>query len=61
MVLSATYGSDAIVGVINVILKRGYDGAISQLQYSAPGVGGHARKPHPAFGKTWDGGDVTVS
>ena len=25
---SATYGSDAIVGVINVIMKRGYDGAM---------------------------------
>src|SRR5262249_40189897 len=24
---SATYGSDAIAGVINVVLKRGYDGA----------------------------------
>ena len=60
---SATYGSDAIVGVINVILKRGYDGAISQLQYSvSPGVGGHALKTATQlFGRTWDGGDITVS
>src|SRR5215469_13138829 len=28
---SATYGSDAVSGVMNVILKRGYDGAVSQL------------------------------
>ncbi len=38
---SATYGSDAIVGVINVVLKRGYDGAISQAQYSQSTDIGH--------------------
>ena len=60
---SATYGSDAIVGVINVIMKRGYDGAMTQFQYSnAPDVGGHAaRTAAMLFGRTWDGGDVTVS
>src|ERR1051326_3439283 len=60
---SATYGSDAIVGVINVIMKRGYDGAITQLQYSnAPDVGGHASKTaSQLYGRTWDGGDITVS
>src|SRR5207248_7046103 len=31
---SATYGSDAIAGVINIILKRAFDGAITQLNYS---------------------------
>ncbi len=29
---SATYGSDAVTGVINIILKRGYDGAVTQLR-----------------------------
>ena len=60
---SATYGSDAVVGVINVIMKRGYDGAITQLQYSnAPDVGGHASKTaSQLYGRTWDGGDITVS
>src|SRR5689334_22733089 len=32
---SATYGSDAVAGVINVVLKRGYDGAVTQLRYTA--------------------------
>ena len=36
---SATYGSDAIAGVINIILKRGYDGAVTQLHFSAPDTG----------------------
>src|SRR6266566_7635462 len=33
---SATYGSDAIAGVINVILKRNFNGAITQFTYSSP-------------------------
>jgi outer membrane cobalamin receptor len=28
---SATYGSDAVSGVINIVLKRAYDGAMTQL------------------------------
>ena len=32
---SATYGSDAIAGVINVILKRGFDGAVTLLHVSS--------------------------
>src|SRR5260370_26467016 len=31
---SATYGSDAISGVINIILKRGFDGSITPLRTS---------------------------
>src|SRR6059058_6612897 len=47
---SATYGSDAIAGVINIILKRAYDGAVTQLrgtfadgkqQYAASQLWGH--------------------
>ncbi len=30
---SATYGSDALAGVVNAILRRGFDGAITQVQY----------------------------
>src|SRR6266481_7157580 len=32
---SATYGSDAIAGVINLILKRNFDGAVSQVGWTA--------------------------
>ncbi|HXJ03433.1 MAG TPA: TonB-dependent receptor [Micropepsaceae bacterium] len=59
---SATYGSDAIVGVINVLLKRGYDGALSQLQYSTSTDIGHPLfTATQLYGRTWDGGDITVS
>src|SRR5438270_2845312 len=37
---SAVYGSDATAGVINIILKRGYDGAMTQVSFgSSPDIG----------------------
>src|SRR5258708_3650743 len=58
---SATYGSDAIAGVINIILKRGFDGAITQLHFSAPDAGGKHYQASQLWGRTWDGGDITLS
>src|ERR1700720_551433 len=58
---SATYGSDAIAGVINVILKRAYDGAITQLNYSVGDGGGAHYQASQLWGRTWDGGDITLS
>jgi iron complex outermembrane receptor protein len=59
---SATYGSDAIAGVINVILKRGYDGIITQVQYGiSPDIGHSLISPTILFGRTWNGGDITVT
>ena len=57
---SATYGSDAIVGVINLILKRGYDGAVSQVRYSNA-AGRSEYVASQLWGRTWEGGDVTLS
>jgi iron complex outermembrane receptor protein len=58
---SATYGSDAVSGVINIILKRAYDGAVTQLRYTT-GDGGKARwQASQLWGRTWDGGDITLS
>ena len=58
---SATYGSDAIAGVINIILKRGYDGAVTQLHFSAPDNAGLHYQASQLWGRTWDGGDITLS
>src|ERR1700687_6270315 len=58
---SATYGSDAIAGVINVILKRGFDGAVTQLHYSVGDAGGAHYQASQLWGRTWDGGDITLS
>jgi len=60
---SATYGSDAIAGVINVILKRGFDGAVTLLHVGQPtdGGGGTQYQASQLWGRTWDGGDITLT
>src|ERR1700675_918230 len=58
---SATYGSDAIAGVINVILKRNFDGAITLLHFQQPDRGGQEYQASQLWGRTWDGGDVTLT
>lgn len=58
---SATYGSDAISGVVNVILKRNFDGAMIEGGYRA-GRGGNVQYLANAnWGRTWDGGQITLS
>ncbi|HEX5280567.1 MAG TPA: TonB-dependent receptor plug domain-containing protein [Micropepsaceae bacterium] len=59
---SATYGSDAIAGVVNVILKRGFDGAVTLLHVGQPTDGGGTQyQASQMWGKTWDGGDITLT
>ena len=59
---SATYGSDAIAGVINVILKRGFEGAVTQFRIAdSTGLGGLSVAGSQLYGKKWDSGDVTVT
>ena len=58
---SATYGSDAIGGVINLILKRNMDGAITQLRYTTAAGGKNRYLASAIWGRTWDGGQVTLS
>jgi iron complex outermembrane receptor protein len=59
---SAVYGSDATAGVINVILRRGFDGAMTQVGVSSsPQVGYLHTQFAQLFGRTWDTGNVTVS
>lgn len=59
---SATYGSDAIAGVINVILKRGYDGAITQGSFgTSTDVGATSFLASQLYGRRWETGGVTVS
>jgi iron complex outermembrane receptor protein len=58
---SATYGSDAIGGVFNIILKRAYDGAITQGGYKTGAGGNNQYFAAQLWGRTWDGGDITLS
>jgi iron complex outermembrane recepter protein len=58
---SATYGSDAIAGVINVILRRNFDGAMTQLGFSRTTSGKYHYLASQLWGRTWDGGQITLS
>lgn len=57
---SAVYGSDAVAGVVNLILRRNFDGFQVTGRY---GVGDEIdeRNVGMIFGKNWDSGQVTVS
>jgi iron complex outermembrane receptor protein len=59
---SATYGSDAIAGVVNVILKRNFNGAVTLLHFQTPTDGGGQQiQASQLWGRTWDGGDITLT
>src|SRR6202140_4712514 len=58
---SATYGSDAIAGVINIILRRNYDGAITQVGFNTASSGHLHYSASQLWGRTWDGGQITLS
>jgi iron complex outermembrane recepter protein len=52
---SATYGSDAVAGVVNIILKKSYQGA----QITAEGgLSGHADGAQEHFSAIWGHGDL---
>ena len=58
---SATYGSDAIGGVINIILKRNFDGAMVEAGWKYGAGGNEQYLASGMWGRTWDGGQVTLS
>jgi outer membrane receptor protein involved in Fe transport len=59
---SAIYGSEAVAGVVNIILKRNYDGAETSLSYGlAPAGGGTEKRVSQLFGTRWGGGDVLIA
>ena len=57
---SATYGADATSGVVNLILKRGYDGAVTQFHVGTA-RGATDTQEAQLFGRTWDSGDITLT
>lgn len=56
---SAIYGTDAIAGVINILLKRDYDGAESRVGYAAATGRSEVGGGH-TIGATWGGGNLTL-
>ena len=59
---SAIYGSDAVAGVVNIILKQNYEGAKTSLSYGyAPEGGGAQKRASQLFGTSWSGGSMMLA
>ena len=64
---SAEYGSDAVAGVVNVVLKRHYEGLTTQFSHNqSQDLGGARETVSALFGKKWElaggkSGDFTGS
>jgi iron complex outermembrane receptor protein len=56
---SAIYGSDAVAGVVNIILKNNFDGLAFDAKYGGAS-GEHELEGSLAWGKKWDRGSLTV-
>jgi iron complex outermembrane receptor protein len=59
---SATYGSDAVAGVVNIITRRGTQPAVTFAQWSSVGSGSeHAGTIYQTVTRTWSSGDLIVA
>lgn len=59
---SAVYGSDAVGGVVNIILKDHYDGAETRVQYgSYKGNGQEPWSASQSYGRDWGSGNMLLS
>jgi iron complex outermembrane recepter protein len=59
---SAVYGSDAVAGVVNVLLKRDYDGVTADARYGDVTGGQAAQSQYSLLaGHNWSGGNVMVA
>jgi outer membrane receptor protein involved in Fe transport len=59
---SAIYGSDAIGGVVNIVLRQHFDGAETTGLYGAVTEGGYAQTGiSQTFGKDWGSGSALIA
>ena len=58
---SAVYGSDAVAGVINFILKKDYQGGETHVREELGHNGGDSITFDQSLGETWSSGNVTFS
>lgn len=58
---SALYGSDAVGGVVNIVLRKDFQGFESALQLGRDDGGGDKIEFSQAFGHSWDGGRLLGS
>lgn len=58
---SALYGADAVGGVVNIILRRDFDGQESRLRIGASEGGAESVIAAHTWGRTWSNGQVLAS
>jgi iron complex outermembrane recepter protein len=58
---SALYGSDAISGVVNIIMRNNFDGAQSQLRYGTAAGGRREMEASQLLGTHWSGGRAMLA
>ncbi|MGH8202106.1 MAG: TonB-dependent receptor domain-containing protein [Steroidobacteraceae bacterium] len=58
---SAIYGSDAVAGVVNLIMQNDFDGARSQLRYGSAIGGRREMLASQLLGTHWDGGHAMLA
>lgn len=59
---SALYGSDAVAGVVNVILRRDFEGVATSAQFGGSTDGGYFRQQADIVGGTkWEGGGFLLA
>jgi len=59
---SAIYGSDAVAGVVNIILRKDFDGAETGARFGTVTEGGlQEYQFSQTFGKSWNGGNGLIS
>lgn len=58
---SALYGADAVGGVVNIILRRDFDGQESRLRLGAASGGAESVIAAHTFGRTWTSGQALLS
>jgi outer membrane receptor protein involved in Fe transport len=58
---SALYGSDAIAGVVNIIMRNNFDGAQSQLRYGTAGGGRREMVASQLLGTHWNSGHAMLA
>lgn len=59
---SAIYGSDAVAGVVNFVLRSDFDGAETSLRYGNTTSGGaEERRVSQLFGRAWSSGNAMLA
>lgn len=58
---SALYGSDAVGGVVNIVLRREFDGQESRLRVGTAQGGAEEVMASHLIGKRWDSGSALIS